>query len=516
MKLIKKSFLLLWMFLIIVVFVFWALIQFIKPESVKELLNKQITSLTGQDSRIDGDIHWQLFPRPGIKVTNIQIGESKQKAYYFLFIDNLHLNLQLTPLMKGKLIFNEINVDGFTANINPEIAATPQPDKTSTKHAPSETKSSSQFMTRFAIDTLLLTHGQLIITDHQNHIALTDLQIGVDQLNLNNHYFSIQLKGNIAGSLLNNQVNATLNFKGKTRLTTEALTHPQSIMQNLSLDGQLFLQNLQFNQFKIGKINANAMSKSGEITLNPLNLSLYEGEAIGHLNYRMTSKAFTLSQTATGLNAKQLLNDLTGNNLLKGKLDFSLHASGNLSEPNWQNRLQAKGNVTIKDGFLNFADIKKLVNHIAETIDLLMTQKSFDASLASLLDNMNLAAYQEGKTKFQLLSIQYDLKHDLLFNDSLLLQAEQLQVKGYGQIDLNNLSIANELLIKLLTSDKTINKIQELFDNGLPFKLSGKMSMPMIYPDLRKISPVISTYLLKKSFDKPLKKLQKGLEEWLR
>ncbi|WP_133128247.1 AsmA family protein [Legionella nagasakiensis] len=515
MKLIKKALLILLMFLVMVIVALWALVHFIKPESVKELLNKQLTSLTGQDSHINGDVNWQLFPQPGIKATNIQIGESKKNPYYSLSIDNLHFNLQLTSLMKGQLIFNEIKVDGFIANINPEAIKVSNPDKKEKKPISSAIKSSSHLATRFTIDTLLLTHGQLVITEHQHQIVLTDLQIGIDKLNLKNDYFSIQLKGHVVGSLLDNKFSTTINFKGRSRLTSELLEQPQ-LIQNLSLDGQLFMQDLQFNQLKITKLNANTLSKSGELILNPLNLSLYHGESIGHLSYQINSKTFTVSQTATSLNAEQLVNDLMGNTLLKGKLDFSLHASGNLSKPDWQNNLQTKGNIIIKDGTLNFVDIQKLMNHITNKINLLMTQPSFDKTLTSLLDNMNLIAHQQGKTKFQLLSVQYKLKHALLFDDALLLQAEQLQVKGHGQINLNNHSIDNDLSVKLITADKSINKIQELFDNSLPFKLSGKLSMPMVYPDLHKISPVLSKYLFKKSFDKPIKQLRKGLEDWLR
>ncbi|MCL5272026.1 MAG: AsmA family protein, partial [Gammaproteobacteria bacterium] len=85
MKLLGKSLLALF-FLILLAFVtLFILAKNIKPETIKNLVSKQITALTHKKSLINGDIFWQVFPRPGLKFSKIQIGDEKiREDYYFI------------------------------------------------------------------------------------------------------------------------------------------------------------------------------------------------------------------------------------------------------------------------------------------------------------------------------------------------------------------------------------------------------------------------------------------------
>ena len=74
MKLLKKLLATLLIVILITTIALWVLARSVKPEVVKNYVNSRTISLTHQNSKVEGDISWQVFPRPGIKITQIHIG----------------------------------------------------------------------------------------------------------------------------------------------------------------------------------------------------------------------------------------------------------------------------------------------------------------------------------------------------------------------------------------------------------------------------------------------------------
>lgn len=512
-KLLKKGLFVLAVLIILTIIALSTLHYFIKPNTLKVLLNKQLTTLTGEESRIKGNIHWQLFPYPGIKVTDITIGNPEKNNAYAA-INVLNFNLQFTPLLKGQFVFNEVTIDGFNVILNTTLPSN-DPRSSDVKSMKKSMPPNNQTSARFAIDTLLLTHGRLLVKTPEQQLIISDVQLGLKHFNLKEEPFSIQLKANLINQFSGHSVKAGVNFQGTTTLSASAFNKPQTIMNKLILEGQLALQNIQLNQLKIHKINTSITANAGTLILNPLTLTLYHGASIGKLNYNFASTDFSLNQTATDLEAGQLIQDLTGSPLLKGNLDILIHASGRLSDPNWFNKIQSKGNITFKAGQINIVDFEQLTTYLLDNIKQFLSQKTLDKKLSDFLKSLAFKGYQQGVTHFQLLTLQYNLKPGFILEDTLLLQTNRLKIKGYGTINLSHKTLENHLFIHLITKDKTINDIQHLFKEGLPFKISGQISKPMVYPDIEKISPVITRHLLKKSLDKPIRQLQQGFDHWI-
>ncbi|WP_347252338.1 AsmA family protein, partial [Legionella sp.] len=307
MKILKRLLAGIFVTLVITTLALWTLAKTIKPEMVKNYVSSQLSFLTQQESRIDGEISWQLFPRPAVKITQIQIGHEQAQENYSAKLENLLFNLKITPLLRGKLVFNELIVDGFKIVVNPE--ATSSRVKTVKLKETNEEKTS--LADQFAIERFLLSHGQIIIQDNQKQINLSGLQIGAEQFNLQRMAFPLQFKTTLEVNAGQEKVLKThINFRGRTSLSPVLFSNPLIALQNMPLDGQLSLQNTKLNHFRIAKISAHTKTKPGVLLLNPLTFDLYHGESVGDLHYEFASKKLILNQTGTNLDSAKLVHDL--------------------------------------------------------------------------------------------------------------------------------------------------------------------------------------------------------------
>ncbi|BCA95944.1 hypothetical protein TUM19329_23050 [Legionella antarctica] len=320
MKLLGKIALTLLSLLLVTSIILWVLAKNINPETIKKLVGSQITTLTHKQSHIDGTISWQLFPRPGLKFSKIIIGDTKLNEEYSLAIDTMLLNLKISPLLSGKFVFSQVNIDGLNARVNQNVTKPAKPtDQLENSHT-----SKSTYGEQFAIERLLVSHGQIIINNNGYFTVFKNLQIGVEHFNLQNIPFTVQVKTKLTEYNSNPLIKANINFKGRLNLAPSILNQLQNGIIQSAAEGQILLQNISLNQFVIKKISATLKTGKESIQLNPLTLSLYNGESIGNLDYGIAMKQFSLNQTATNLNGKQLMGILLGHEIIHGGLDYSI------------------------------------------------------------------------------------------------------------------------------------------------------------------------------------------------
>ena len=501
MNFIKKLSIALLLLIILASTTIWVLTKTLKPDTVNHIINDQLTALTSQKSQIKGEIVWHLFPQPGLKATQIYVGDEKNNTGSFLRIENLYINLKITPLLQGKLTFNELEIDGVKIYITPtKTNSSPTLDKQIpshriVRHLPAE----------FALERLLLTHGQLVIDCPPNKIIFRDLQIGAEQLNAQGEFFPIQMKGKGVLYAPNGNTRGTINYQGRTRLVPAMFTQPMSALDQAVTEGQLLIQNLRYKQLNIAKIDTNLVMSNNTLVLNPLNISFLAGESIGNLKYFFTSKNLVLNQTATGLDASQFFMMFSPQNLINGALDFSLHAKANFQTSSWQSSLSGTGALTIKEGVIYGIDLNKLIDDTTVKIHLLMNQPIKKNALPLPLQMSNPSAYQEGNTPFELLSLQYQLSNSQLHMQPVLLQTARLQLKGTGAINLPDNRLSSNATAKIITTDVLINKVQSLLGGGFPVRVAGTLQKLQILPDTKIINPILSKYVIANSLTKPLK-----------
>lgn len=371
----------------------WVLTKAINPSTEKDIIINALYSITGQKIQIDGKVAWHLFPRPGIKISQAHMGEKDTKGNYILYIENLLINLQITPLFSGNFVFNELKID--------------------------------------------------------------DLNISFSEKN-------------------------------------------------------------RYHQFKIAKIISHVEIKSGEISFKPLHLSLYSGKSVGDLSYKFDTKKLFLNQTAKRLNTKQLFMDLFNTTLAQGSMDFSMHATANLNNANWQTTVRGDGVFTIKNGILYFINLNQYVDNATRKIHSLLNQAADNLKLVLQLPFFTPSKTVQGSTNFKVFSAQYSFSEGRLISNSLLLQTNRIELKGNGEINFNNSSQNLNLSAKLITNDKAVNKIQQLVGGSFPVKVYGTLTDPKISPDNQYLNPIISTYLLKNTLEQPVKQIGNQFKDILK
>ncbi|CEK11076.1 AsmA family protein [Legionella hackeliae] len=509
MKFLKKLVVCLVVLLIVATVFLWALAKSIRPEVVKDYVSAQLTHLTNQQSQVDGDISWQLFPRPGIKITGVRIGNKSEQSAYSVTLENLLFNLKITPLLRGQLVFSELDVNGFLLTINPNT--TPPLVKKGQLSA----KKSQHVAEQFAIERILLSRGEVNYQNNQQVIKLSNLQIGAERFNLKKLSFPLQFKTQVDVAVEGKPLmKAQVNFNGSTALSMHLFDKPFATLQNTPLAGQLTIQDLTVNQLKISKIRATVKTKTGILLLNPLTLNLYNGESVGDLSYEITSKKLTLNQTATNLNGNKLIYDLVKKKLFKGSVDFSIHTQANM-DGNWQDNTFGQGNLTIKDGVVESVNLNKVIDGTSDKINNLLSGKKDKANDVLQLSQFDDPAFFKGHTNFKLLTIQYTLQNAKLLSDSLVLQTDRLQLKGDGQLDLKDNNIDSRLQAKVSLTDPEVDKIQQLLGGSFPLLVKGTLTTPSVLPDLKIINPILTRFWLKETLAKPVKVIHKQIKTLL-
>ncbi|MCA0403646.1 MAG: AsmA family protein [Proteobacteria bacterium] len=472
----------------------------INLKSIKDYLNKEISLLTEQQSEILGDVSWQLLPEPGVKISKVKIGEENNQQNYSAYLDNLIFRLNITELLQGKISFNELIVNGFVIHVN---AFAHEDNTKKTFIAPPEPS-------EFTIKKILLSQGQIDYKKEAKLIKFLNLQIGADNFNLQQKAFSLQLKGNL--ELLDNEkkiIKTQFIFKGTSTLNKAFLKNPLQHLKDLPFEGQLNLSKLFYKKFKIDSLETNIKLVESSLLLNPLSLSLYNGESIGSLNYNLKNSSLMLYQTAINLDSSPIIKALFKKDIIEGKLDFSLHSSFNLNSDNWLETATGNGNLAIHKGTIKTINLNKIVDETANKISNLMKGIAINIASFGQFDNPE---FYKGGTPFSLMSLQYVLENQKIQNHSFVLQTDKLQINGDFSLDLKSDALKGQLFTKVNLNNIQIDQIQNLLGGNFPLLLSGSLSDPSFEPDMTKINPILSKAWLKESLTLPVKPLENILK----
>ncbi|RAP37983.1 hypothetical protein B1207_03065 [Legionella quinlivanii] len=507
MNLFKKLAIGLLSTVIVVLLSLWLLTKAISAESIRDYVSSQLSILSHEPTTIKGNISWQLFPQPGIRISKVEIGSDRQTDFHAI-LDNLILNLRITPLLRGTLVFSEFKVDGFTADVSTDHLPAPA-EHSKTK----DSKPGTILTEHFAIDRFMLSKGLVKFHSSDNELIFSNIQMGTESLNLNDSSFPLQFKAALnlsnAGNL---KGRAQIQFKGSTRFSPTFLSNPLANWQSLSLNGQLLLQDVLLNKISINRIQGSASLKRKMLKITPLTLSLYKGESVGDLNFNFENHQLKFNQTAAGLDSQKLFNDLLGEKIVRGKLDFSLHAEAITNVPSALNLSMADGTIMIKDGRIDTVNLHQVIEQVSQKIDQLSSMKT--DSLKNMLDfeQFNGLMNNKGFTPFKLLSMNYKLAESRLRTDSIILQTDKLHLKGNGNLSLTDYSLSAELLTSVLNATGKLEEIQQMLGGNFPLQVKGTLVKPLISLDIKKVNAQLGKYWLINTVAQPVKKLKNQFE----
>lgn len=470
----------------------WVFTKNSKPEAIKAFVAQQISTLTHKESHINGDISWQLFPRPSLKVEQVQIGNNTED--YFATIDSLAFNLKITPLLKGSLLFNELAIDKLLLKVNQNAVKQEKTPALRPHNMPSHHE-------EFAIQKITLTRSQIAINNHEEQTTLKNIQLVLEDFNLNKGSFPIQIKARVNRNDPITKIKSNLSFTGRIKLNQSVGFNALKELFSSEVEGQLVLQDSMFNHIAVDKINTTIKTNKENIEFNPFTVSLYGGEAVGTMNYKLDTHQISLNQTATNLDGRKLLTALLGHKMISGTMDYSIHASFSTEKPALST-FDGNGQITLKEGKLYNLNVDEFLNRLKEKLGQIINGEIKDINA---LKNLNKEQLTQGGTPFKLASVDYQLKDEQLSTHGIILQTDKLYIKGGGSINLLNHNMNSKLQVNITNSDQNMQKIQSLVGGYFPLAVSGTIEHPYITPDFKSINPILSQLLINPAIQQPIK-----------
>jgi AsmA protein len=474
MKYIKKSLISIVIVLFVASVALWVMIRNTTPEIINSIITEHLTILTDKQSQIKGTVTWQLLPIPGIKITNIQVGTPDKNEDYSLVINNMLLTLQLPPLLRGQLHFHDVNIDGakLVVHANTAKSASPNYDKWI-----NQTKIEQKTRIELHIGRVLLNHGQIHVLSDNTNSHITQLKLAVEPYNHQQNAFPMQLKANLDATALNNKLSTQISYNGHMGFTQD---NSKGFIPKLS--GQLQLKNTFLNALFINKMNANIKTVGQKTQLNPLTISLYQGESIGDIHYDHAQNMISISQTASRLDGKSLLTDLLGHERFQGKMDYSIQAEFPFDATAFE-KLTGKGSITLKEGLLKDINTSQFILELKSQILTHLADNKIDSKTNAESLPLDAKESKNNNMPFKFATMQFKIQEEHLISDSLLLQADALDVKGALDLQLRTLKVNGNLQVNIM--DKSQDDILSFLHGYFPITLSGTLDKLELTPNLK-------------------------------
>ena len=353
---------------------------------------------------------------------------------------------QTTDIQKFRIAI--ANIDAV-ANIKAQKILSESPKFTGDLSLQSD--SLRKTMTAFAFeipemaDTTTLTSFTLdtSVNGNTNALQMSSIQLRLDDSTLTGN-ISVQNFDNpsVQMDISLDTLNADRYLPPETETDTAANTStteedplielPEESLRDLDMTATVKVGQLQFMNAKLNDINSKIIAKNSILTLDPLNIQLYEGAFKGSIvvDVSKASPAYNTKLNIQGLNADPLLSDLGHKEFLEGKgnLNLALNTSGRrLSglKRNLNGGMQFKFNDGVLKGFN--------VNEMIREWKAKLKQQAYTAK-----DTNNA-------TPFGTLTGDSVIQKGIVNNTVFKLSSERITANGKGTIDLNTESLQYSL-----------------------------------------------------------------------
>ncbi|MBA5778949.1 AsmA family protein [Stappia sp. F7233] len=244
-----------------------------------------------------------------------------------------------------------------------------------------------------------------------------------------------------------------------------------------SLD--LSAQKIRWDKLKTGRSRLTVTVKSGSLTAELTELSLYEGTGTGRirLNGANAVPSVEADFKLSGLKARPFLDAAGGFDYIDGRLStsFDLKASGK-SQAEFVSALSGAAGFDFADGAILGINIPKMVRGL--TVETLL----------------GWADAKEQKTDFNALTASFRIENGIARSDDLAMSGPLLRMTGAGSVDMPSQTLDwrfEPKVVPTLEGQAPVptekGETRELAGIGVPVVVRGPWAKPQIYPDIKGI-----------------------------
>jgi AsmA protein len=252
---------------------------------------------------------------------------------------------------------------------------------------------------------------------------------------------------------------------------------PVDSLKSLNVQGELNAGQFAISGLRLQDILVRINAANGDVALNPINATLYEGKFAGniHLNVAGAEPMATVDTTLTGIDMAPLLKDFMDSTYLSGRGNVQLALTGRGASVNAIKRsLNGSGKIDLTDGVLNGIDV-------GDTL----------ARVETMIRNRQLMQLnqQGGQTPFETFAATLAVQNGVVSTNDLTIAAPQWGITGNGVLanltdDTINFNLVT--LMKEGTLDANGTEYQ-VGGHALPIACTGALASPRCLPDVQAI-----------------------------
>lgn len=454
---------------------------FISLDTYKDIIAEQVKKNIDRELRIDGKISLNLLPIPEITLNQVSLSSIPQAKSKDLFkAKSVSGKLEITPLLRGKVIISNISLNNPTINLEvlPNGKATWEFEKERTITHTNKTTENHDVNTKdsdkeipLMINNIRIRDGFLYYIEGKSRASIQNLDIDMDIKALknigqmksdkptakktSNQHWSNE---NIDLSILN-LANANL------KLGAKSIKSNDLICKNLSIKSEL---------------------KNGILSIDSFSGELFKGKFTGSANISAKNhQALKFNLNLKDIHLHKILPSEHGIKITRGIInsDIKLQSSGS-SQYSYIKNLKGEVRFHSNDGVITGIDLNQLVNSLRKP-------KNIDSLALGLSKSIG-----RGQTKFEKLESNASINNGIIDITQGELLADSVSAELKGKMNLENLSLDIMTKSKIMINDMPPIKIY----------FYGPIDDPKHKIDVK----AIWGHLIKNSLTGAIKDLKKG------
>ncbi len=259
-------------------------------------------------------------------------------------------------------------------------------------------------------------------------------------------------------------------------------------LRKLILDGKIEVGKLKAHGATIENVDIHILAKNGIITINPLDLDLYQGSIKSKLvtNVNKNTPRTKLTINANNIQAEPLLKDTMEKELIAGSLKARIKLAMTGEEPDMiKQTLNGGGELLFTDGAIIGIDLTNLVQNI------------------KIKSGLEAKSGEKPRTDFAKLTIPFSAKNGLIYTEKTSLISPLIRVTMKGKANLVNEELDLKVVPNFVATLKGQGDTKQRSGIMVPVLITGTFSSPKFRPDLKS--------MITKDLSKDVKALTKGL-----
>ena len=241
---------------------------------------------------------------------------------------------------------------------------------------------------------------------------------------------------------------------------------PLGMLAAVDLEGKLHVGKLKANNLKVSNLKLIANGKDRKLDLVPVTANLYRGSvsAKGSLDISKPAPTISVEKQFRGVQAGQLLTDLSGAAPITGTADFdiSLRSTG-------KTRQELIGNANgttrfeMRDGTLEGVNIVREICGQLRQFGIVTAQ-----------------SVRADQTPFSNLSGTGQIRNGVLYNDDMSITSPFLRIAGRGNVQFLNEVLGYAVTAHLVDSCEGQGRglVEDLLDVPIPIRITGPIRKP--------------------------------------